>query len=60
MNRSRVCLSPSMERSCPPASARMLLVAESKWWAIAILWRKTMRFGDGGAREAASVSSGDA
>jgi hypothetical protein len=27
MNRLRVCLSPSMERSFPPVSARMLLVA---------------------------------
>ena len=30
---------------------------ESKWWATAILWLNTMRFGDGGAREAASTSA---
>ena len=30
---------------------------ESKWWATAILWLKTLRFGDGGAREAASTSA---
>jgi hypothetical protein len=43
---------PFPEHGAQFSLGRMLLVARAKWWAIAILWRKTMRFDDGGAREA--------